>query len=116
MSTLDIILVIIAVIVVILLNIFIERYVINRALKKFIIPKLKEKNYHFERYKWVGPFSYGDFGRARFTLGPFFKNGGPAISTYIYVYYEDDNSRKRLTAKIDTLFFFIKRVSYSAEL
>jgi RHS repeat-associated protein len=102
--------------IVIILNIYQTKYLIKRALKRFVIPKLKEKGFTFKGYRWVGFFKFGDFKDEVITLRPSFTGGSPFLSIYVYIYYIDTDLEKRITVKIDTLFLFIKKVSYSSEL
>lgn len=110
------ILVIICFITVILLNVFIVSYTIKRALKKYIIPKLQERGLLLESYKWVGLLKFGDFKNEKHVLRPSIGGGSPMISIYIYIYYKDLETRKRITVRIDTLFLFIRKVAYSTEI
>jgi len=108
---------------IILLNILIVRLIIKRALRKYIKPDLDKKELYFISYKWVIFFGIGDFTRENDSDAP--NNGywggaggrSPFLSIYIYIYYYNShNIDKRVTARIDTLFFFIRKVKYSSEL
>jgi CDP-diglyceride synthetase len=93
------------------------RYIINRALKKFVIPLLKNKGLVFVRYKWVGPFGTGDFEENTIVIRPSMSFGGLYVSIYMYIYYYSElNVKNRITVRIDTLFLFIKKVVFSEEL
>ena len=102
--------------IVILLNIIIVRYIIRRAIKKHVKRELGEKDLTYSDWKWAGFFAYGDFDeKPQFTLITM-GNGSPDISIFLYVYYSDGISKKRVTVKIETLFFFIRKIKYSHEL
>ncbi len=104
-------------IVVILLNIFIAKYIIKRAVKRFVIPTLENKGLVFKDYKWVSFFQFGDFKDEKVAFRPSLTGGSPYISLYVYIYYMDSDSKnKRITIRIDTLFLFIRKVEYSSEL
>jgi hypothetical protein len=98
----------------ILLNILIFRLIINRALRKYIEPDLKEKGMFFERYKWLGFFNTGDFAELTITFGG--SNASARLSIYIDVYYQSTKEQKRTTVRIDTFYLFIRRVKYSSDL
>lgn len=99
----------------ILLNAFSIRYVINKAIRKFIKPNLQAKGVTFVDYKWLGFFNHGDFKNDKFILIPSMKAGKPVISTYIDIYYLETSVKKKRTVRIDTFFVFIRRVLYSSE-
>ena len=108
------ILILFAFILVILLNVLAVWAVIHRAIRKKIIPDLTEKGLIFESYKWLGFFNTGDFDDLTLTFVT--TNGSPSISVYINVFYRSSTEQKRVTARIDTLFLFIRRVKYSSEI
>lgn len=100
----------------ILLNAFLIRYVINKAIRKFINPNLQAKGVTFVDYKWLGFFNHGDFKNDKFILIPSLTFGNPVISTYVDIYYLETTMKKKLTVRIDTSFVFIRRVLYSSEI
>ncbi len=103
-----------AFIVVILLNAWIIWATIHRALRKNIIPYLMEKGMFFERYKWLGFFNTGDFDELTLTFGG--TTASASLSIYIDVYYQSSKEQRRTTARIDTFYFFIRKVKYSSEI
>lgn len=112
-STLDIILQIVFIVLAILLILLI-RSIFSRSVRKYIIPDLNRKGYTFIKYKWIGFIGTGDFKENNFFLGgPFSLRGSPFLNLYIYVFYKDNGVDRRLTAKIDTLFLVIRKVTYS---
>lgn len=98
--------------VVILLNVLIFKLLIKRALRKFIRPKLENECLIFIDYKWAGFFSFGNFKNEEIVIRP--SGSDPFLTIYIYIYFKDTRSEKRITAKIDTLFLFIRKVTYSS--
>jgi len=106
-----------AFVIVIVANIFTCRFVINRAVQKYIVPHLKSKGLIYHRYKWVGLIGTGDFDESTVVIRPTISFGAPKVSIYIYVYYYTKQSMEdRITARIDTLFMFIRKVEYSDQL
>ena len=100
---------------IILLNFCIYKYVVNKAIRKFIKPKLQSLGLTFSDYKWLGLFNHGNFKNDRFVLIPSLKSGYPVIATYIDVFYDEGSNQKKVTVKIDAFFVFIVRVWYSTE-
>ena len=68
----------------------------------------------FERYKWLGFFNTGDFDELTITFGG--SKASASLSIYIDVYYQSSTEQKQITARIDTFYFFIRRVKYSSEI
>ncbi|HWY38449.1 MAG TPA: hypothetical protein VNY73_07810 [Bacteroidia bacterium] len=99
----------------ILLNFGMYRYVVNKAIKKHIKPKLQSAGLTFTDYKWLGFFNHGDFKNDRFILLPSVKGGYPVIATYIDVFYYEASVKRKVTVRIDTFFIYILRVLYSSE-
>jgi len=97
------------------LNILIYRLIVKSALRKFIEPKLSEKGLIFVDYKWPGVLSNGDFEADGLTFTVMNKNGSVFNSSYAYIFYKDGSETKKITARIDTMFWFIKKVVYSSE-
>jgi hypothetical protein len=91
-------------------NIFFVRFLINRALKKFVKPKSESKGFTFLYYKWCGLFSFGNFkdDKLGLTFG-----GDPRISIYVNIFYKGSDFEKHFTVRIDTIFGFIRKVAYS---
>ena len=93
--------------------------VINNAIRRYIIPDLNKKGYVYKGYESV-KHGIGDFTRqtnadistTRFVI----TNGSPFNSFFFYIYYKTPAEEKRVTARIDTRFFFIEKVKYSQEL
>jgi hypothetical protein len=101
---------------IIALNMLIYRLIVKKALKKYIEPKLTQRGLLFIDYKWPGLFSSGDFKDQALTITIMNKNGNIFNSVYTYVYYKESNETKKITARIDTIFWFIKKVTYSSDL
>lgn len=97
------------------LNVLIYRHIVRRALRKFIEPKLNEKGLTFVDYKWPGLLSNGDFKSNDITL-IVNNNGNVFNSSYADIFYKDGNETKKITARIDTTFWFINKVVYSSDL
>jgi hypothetical protein len=96
-------------------NVLIYRWIVSRALRKFIRPHFMDLGYKVQNVEFVGLFKTGDFKRSGFPLRPFMHSGNPMQTTYVYVYLSKDvNHQVRITAKINTVFLFIKKVEYSA--
>jgi len=106
---------ILAISIVIGLNILTYRSVVNKALKKFIEPKLNERGLTFVKYKWPGLLSNGDFKPDDIKLTFMNKNGSPYNSQYAYIYYKDGNETQKITVRIDTAFLSINKIVYSSE-
>lgn len=100
---------------VIMLNFYSIKYVVNKAIRKFIKPKLQSVGFKFSDYKWLGFFNRGNFKNDKFILFPSVRGGYPVISTYIDVFYNEGSNQKKVTVKIDSFFVFIVRVLYSTE-
>lgn len=104
---------------IILLNILLCKWIINRAIHRFIIPDLKSRNLIFIRYKYIFLPDYKEFNQKNSILnriGPFSKGGSVSLSMCIEVYYKDE-SIKKVKVKIDTiLYLYIKKVTYSEDL
>jgi hypothetical protein len=94
----------------------IYRLIVKKALKKYIEPKLDEKGLIFIDYKWPGLLSNGDFKADDVGLIIIMnKNGNVSNSSYAYIFYKEGNETKKITARIDTTFWFINKVVYSSE-
>jgi hypothetical protein len=89
---------------------------IRSAVKKYVKPNLQSSGLIFVRSRWAGLFNSGDFGNAGFSFKPSFLNGNPFLSIYAYIYYKEFDVIKRFTIRIDTLFFFIRNVTFSSEI
>jgi len=111
-----IILIIILFSTIILLNFLLFKFIVNKAIKKYIKPKLDSAGLIFTSYNWLGFFNRGDFKNDKFVLLPSLKGGYPVIATYIDVFYSKGAIQKKLTVRIDTFFIIIIRVIYSSEL
>jgi len=110
-----IILIIILFSTIILVNVYAFKYIVNKAIRKFIKPKLQSAALTLTNYKWLGLFNHGDFKDDKFILFPGLKGGYPVISTYINIYYDEALIEKKATVRIDTFFVFIVSVLYSTE-
>jgi hypothetical protein len=100
-------------------NILIYKFIVNRALKKIINPYFNSMGYEVEKAEFPGLFSTGDFKNPGFQIKPVFKNGSPWITYYLelFIKNKDKGSQTiRVTAKIATLFSFIRKVEYSKTL
>lgn len=100
---------------VILLNVLLHNLFINRAVRKYVIPKLNSQGCKFIGRKWAGFFSRGDFSNDKIGWIPGLTQGYPLISTYVYIFYEDQSVEKRMTIRIDVFMLSIKRVSFSTD-
>lgn len=119
-STTYITIVLIAIFLILLGSIIgILRSVINKAIRRYVIPDLNKKGYVYKGYESV-KYGIGDFTRqtnADIPSTPFvITNGSPFNSFFFYIYYKTPTGEKRVTARIDTSFFFIQKVKYSHEL
>lgn len=103
---------IIVLLTIVVLNFLIVRYLIRRAIKKHILPQLKTKGLTYLDYKWCGLFSHGNFDDE--TAWSFIAiKGDPRLSIYVDIYYEDAGNKKTITIRINTIFYFIRKVYYS---
>ena len=93
----------------------IYRTVVRSALRKYIEPKLKEKGFLFIDYKWPGILSNGDFKPDDIELTVMSNNGNASNSSYAYIFYQDGNNTKKITARIDTTLWSINSVVYSSD-
>lgn len=91
-------------------------FLIKRAVNKYVKPRLQSSGLIFVRSQWAGFFNLGDFGTSVFSLKPYFIRGNPSIAIYAYVYYKEFEVIKRFTIRIDTLFLFIRNVTFSSEI
>ncbi|MDB5091417.1 MAG: hypothetical protein JWR09_5411 [Mucilaginibacter sp.] len=105
-------------ILVIALNVGIYFLIIKRAIRKYVIPDLTRNALDYISYKALGIFQSGDFeGKEKRTFSPIVsKNGSPAADVYFYIFYKSGIEQKRVTVKVETLFFVIRKVKYSKEL
>lgn len=97
-------------------NLLIYKWIVSRALKKYIKPHFSDLGYGITKTHFVGLFKSGDFIRDGFQFRPFMPSGYPLQSTYIYVYLHKNtvsDCQIRVTVKIMTLFLFIKNVEYT---
>ena len=90
--------------------------IVKKAIRKYIKPKLNEKGLIFVDYKWPGLFSIGDFKENTWTIPVMNKNGNTFNSTYANIYYKELNETKKITVRIDTIFFLFQKVTYSSDL
>ena len=96
-------------------NVLLFHLFIKRAIKKFVIPFLKNKGYLLTDYKWVGFFGCGDFRNEQMEFA-LFKTGPNSISIFSYIYYKGLDNTKRATIKIDVVSLSIAKVTYSNEI
>ncbi|HZY35980.1 MAG TPA: hypothetical protein VFE53_04985 [Mucilaginibacter sp.] len=96
--------------------IWLVRLVINKAIEKFVKPKLKERKLTFEDYKWLGVFDRGDFLKDDLVFIPSLKTGYPVTSIYIDVYFLDDSKKDKMTVRIDGTLWHIRNVFFSRTL
>ena len=94
---------------------FINRYIIKKALRDYIEPKLKKRGFTFIYYEWPDLFSNGDFEDDSLMVTIINLRGRVSYSTYVYIYYKEFDGTKRVTARIDTTFYSIDEVVYSSE-
>jgi hypothetical protein len=99
-----------------LLYFLIFKITVRSALNRFVIPKLEEKGLIFLEYTWTGLFDNGDFKNENTGLTIMSKYGSSSSSIYVFIYYKDLDLKKRVTIRIDTFVFFIKRVVFSSDI
>jgi hypothetical protein len=97
----------------ILLMIYVHKFVIKKAINRFIRPDLQAKGLAFVEYKWLGFFNRGDFKNDAFVLIPSLTFGYPVTSIYIDVFYSNGPKKERMTVRIDSSLLFIRKVLYS---
>jgi len=103
-----------AILTIILFNVIAYKLIVHRAIRKYIRPDLNHKNLIYLKHKIIGPLGTGDFNEKNtLTLVSF--RGGPRIFFYVYIYYKSPEAEKKVTALVDTIFFVIRKVSYSSE-
>nr|WP_199083507.1 hypothetical protein [Pedobacter sp. ASV19] len=110
-----IIAVIIGLLILVLGNILIFKIIKLRAVKCYIKPFFDSKNLEIVNTKFVGFFDRGDFGKQKIVIKPVPVMGNIANDTYIYIYTQNANNIFRYTAKISTVFLFIKKVELKGE-
>lgn len=101
--------------IVVIGNILIFKIIKLRAIKYYIKPFLDSKNLEIINAKFVGFFDRGDFGKQEIVLKPVPVMGNIANDTYIYIYTQKANNIVRYTAKIRTVFLFIKKVELKGD-
>jgi len=107
--------ILVSIIFVILGNVIIYRWIVRRALMKFIRPYFAELGFKVQKVKFVGLFKTGDFKRLGFQWRPFMHSGSLMQTTYVYVFLSNDLRKDiRITAKINTVFLMIKKIDYSS--
>lgn len=98
-------------------NLLIYKWIVRRATEKYMRPYFFKLGFKITKTRFVGLFKSGDFKRKGLQFRPFMPSGYPMQSTYIYVYLYKNTAggdqRIRITAKILTLFLFIKKIEYS---
>jgi hypothetical protein len=97
----------------ILLNLLIYKLIIIYSVRKFIKPFLKEKGLEFIDYNFVGFFSKGNFGKQKLAFRFIPINGNIFGVTYVYIYAKKNNKTIKFTAKITSIFLYVKKVEYS---
>jgi len=98
-------------IIMLMFNIFIYKWIVNRAIKRYIKPHFIEQGYTIESKKFPGIFSSGAF-KNQFLLGAFVM-GWPSHNTYVDIYLVNESGKKKkATALISTLFLSIRNVKY----
>jgi hypothetical protein len=105
-----------AFVLVVLLNILTYKLIVSRALKKIMKPYFNSLGYRIDKVEFPGLFSTGDFKNRGFQIRPVFKMGSPVNSTFVSLFLKPiENQREiiRITAKIETVFLFIRKVEYS---
>jgi len=99
-----------AVVLVVWINILIFKIIKQRAVKYYIKPFFDSENLEIINTKFVGFFDRGDFGKQRIVIRPVPVMGNIVNDTYFYVYTQKANNIVRYTAKVSTVFLFIKKV------
>ncbi len=99
-------------------NYLIYKWIAGRAIRKIIKPYFSKIGYKIEGTRFVGLFKTGDFKWKGFPFRPFMHSGYLMQSVYIYVQLNkrETDTSIRITAKISTLFLFIRKVEYSKTL
>ena len=96
------------------------KYFVYIAVKGHIKPYFNKLGYTINKVKFPGILNAGDFKeKDNWNIGgPVSKYGSPVNWTYTYLYLTDNsgNNQIRITAKIKSVFFWIKKVEYSKSL
>lgn len=109
----DIAIILFGIVFTILLNILIYKYLVNKAIKKYILPYLIVNKLKFIKVIPVRIFSTGDFPNNGIRIRPF-SLGFPMFSIYLYVYYYNiENITIKRTVKVSCILFFIKKIEFS---
>jgi len=97
---------------IVLLNVLILRYVLQKAINKYIKPELHRKKLVYVSYQWLGFFDQGNFGQEKPDTVSASKNGRAMLATYINVYYVQGPDQRVVTVRVETLFTRIVRLGY----
>ncbi|MGY4385036.1 hypothetical protein ACVWYN_002072 [Pedobacter sp. UYP24] len=100
------------------LSVLFYKVVVNQAIKCFIIPALQKTKYVLKDFGFAGFFNIGDFQEEALSIRPIIANGSVINSIYVFLYVSTANATEtfRMTARIETVFFWISKVEYSHEL
>ncbi|NVO12397.1 MAG: hypothetical protein HXX16_20755 [Bacteroidales bacterium] len=97
----NLILILLGITFVILGNLLINYLIVNKALKKLILPELHNHGYDFVKIKSTGFLNSGDFKDSLFQLRPFNPAGNYKITLYRFVYFQGKSKKDRkVTVKI----------------
>jgi hypothetical protein len=91
---------------------------IRKITSKFLLPYFKGLGYTILQIKSTGLFSTGNFKNDNFQFRPFFPKGAPIQYIYLNIWVTKQTSLKPIcvTAKIKTLFLFVRSIEYKPQL
>lgn len=100
------------------LGVLCYKVIVNKAMKHFILPALRKTQYALEDFNFAGFFTVGDFQKETLAIRPMSTNGSIINSIYVFLYISSANATEtfRMTARIETVFFWVSKVEYSHEL
>jgi len=106
----DFLILLFVVLIFIIFNIVIYKIILYQA-GRFFQEYSKKNKYTIVETKFTGLFSTGNF-KKEFSL-LFFTKGGIFHYTYVYLIVKDERDNlKKITARIETMFFKIIRIDY----
>lgn len=89
-----------------------QKYFMNLAIKKFIIPKLLEKGFTLRTHKPFKLFEKKTGFKEKYTLLPFMKNGSLFMMYYFHIWYRQGDIEYKNACRVEVLFLFIKKVEF----
>lgn len=97
---------------VLFINIFIYKRLIKVAIRKKIIPYLKQNNCEYIKLYSEGFFDKGNFKNDK-SKWVYNQTGQSSISIYKQLFYKNQKGvTKHISIRIDTLFMIVTNVSY----